>query len=218
MTNETKEKIKGVITVRNVSIIAAVLLVICSISFYSIGKNSKISDEILTERKKQDAVIIDKNNTINKLEKEIENNKDEIKTQEADFKELEDYKVNKEKLNTEAKELEKNIETLKNTVAEKQKEIDSKNTELASLTDAIIKAKAAPVTLPAGQFTVGKDIQPGRYSVTGDSNFQVWSSYGDLKVNTILGGGNFGVESYVCELNSGDKIEAGASDKYTPIE
>ncbi len=218
MTNETKAKIKGIITVRNVSIVAAVLLVICSISFYSIGKNSKISDDLWAESKKKDVEISEKNKTLVRLEREINKNETKIEEQEADFKQLEDYLINKEKLDAETSEAEKNLETLNNTIAEKQTEIDSKNAQLDSLTSAIIKAKAAPVTLPAGQFTVGKDIEPGRYSVSGDSNFQVWSSYGDLKVNTILGGGNFGVESYVCELNSGDKIEAGASNKYTPVE
>ena len=48
------------------------------------------------------------------------------------------------------------------------------------------------------------------------SNFIVYSRWGDLEVNTILG--DWGVEEYVYTFNEGDEVEAHSSFKMQPIE
>ena len=103
------------------------------------------------------------------------------------------------------------LEQLKNEVA-------AKSTELEQLKTGIVQAQEAPKHLPAGYFTVGTDIPAGRYSVSGKSNFFLYSAGGDLKVNTILGGGRWGEESYVCYLNDGDIIKANSACTYTPVK
>ncbi len=75
------------------------------------------------------------------------------------------------------------------------------------------KALHQPTELPAGQFTVGRDIRAGRYTVVGDSNFIV---NGGAKVNTILGNG--GVDRYVCNLEDGDEIDARGADRFYPMD
>ena len=63
----------------------------------------------------------------------------------------------------------------------------------------------------------GEDFEVGRYKIYGgSSNFIVYSRYGDLEVNTILG--DWGVEEYVYTFNNGDEIEAHSSFKMQPIQ
>lgn len=113
-------------------------------------------------------------------------------------------------------DLKKKIQVQTDVHEKLKSDISNKQSELDSLTSRVQKTKDKPIDLPAGHFTVGTDIRAGRYQVTGDSNLIIRSSSGDTKVNTILGGG-MGVDSYVCELEDGDKIEAGGSDRFHPI-
>ena len=112
---------------------------------------------------------------------------------------------------------------LQNQIANRQHEVSSlsvslsgKRSELESLTGKVERVRRQPIELPAGHFTVGRDIRPGRFTVVGESNFVVRGRDGDLKANTILGGG--GVERYVCELEDGDQIEAEGADSFYPMD
>lgn len=94
-------------------------------------------------------------------------------------------------------------------------QVEEKQAELERLTARVNRERIKPVRLPAGQFIVGRDIRPGRYQVSGDSNFVVRGPDGDLKVNTILGSN--GNESYVCDLQEGDSIQAESSVTFQPL-
>ncbi|RYG35401.1 hypothetical protein EON81_12820 [bacterium] len=114
---------------------------------------------------------------------------------------------------------------LKEQIAKSQSDLTSvkekltgQRSELASLTRAVATVRSQPVELPAGHFTVGRDIRPGRYTVVGDSNFIVTGIDGGNKVNTILGGGQVGVDRYVCDLEEGDTIEANGADSFYPMD
>ncbi len=121
---------------------------------------------------------------------------------------------------------ESKISTLESAITEKKDKVSDLNGEIGGkqeilerLTRAILRARAAPFSLPAGEYTVGTDIQPGRYSVSGSSNFSVQdSSSGQHKVNTILGYGDVGVGNYVCNLEDGDKIETDSYTTFQPLE
>ncbi|MEV2911708.1 hypothetical protein ABNF65_24625, partial [Paenibacillus larvae] len=97
-----------------------------------------------------------------------------------------------------------------------------KKVELDKLESAIKKKKEAPIVLPAGKLTGGKDIPAGRYNVTKagreGSNFIVMSASGKLKANTIIDDGSFGVSEYLATIESGDILDCEASFKFTPIE
>lgn len=94
---------------------------------------------------------------------------------------------------------------------------------ISAQADALKKSltpNGSPLKLPAGVFTVGKDIPAGRYSATGSSNFAVYTASGSLKVNTILSANpddQVEVSSYVCSLDDGDVIKAEGSDTFTPV-
>lgn len=97
------------------------------------------------------------------------------------------------------------------------REISQKHTELESLTRGIRIAAKEPTVIPAGHHPVGTYVRPGRYSATGSSNFVVYGADGDTKVNTILGGGDFGVDCYVCDLEEGDTIKTESRTTLTPL-
>ena len=98
-------------------------------------------------------------------------------------------------------------------------EIEEKKDELASIESGIVTKKAEPVQLPAGYFTVGADIQSGRYKIEpngGNGNFFVNDG---RKANIILGtGDSFYLSEYIMNLSDGDVIESTLPVRYTPVE
>ena len=94
---------------------------------------------------------------------------------------------------------------IKQTIDNLKKEEDSlKNqkqqleNEVNVLKSDIIKLKGEPKTYPAGHLTAGIDIPIGKYKIYGgSSNFVVYSAYGDLNVNIILGSGYSSVNEYI---------------------
>lgn len=109
-------------------------------------------------------------------------------------------------------------EQIKSELTTLEETLTQKRTELKSLTGKIRTAKRAPVNLPAGMFTVGVDIRPGRYTVVGSSNFFVYDTTGWSKVNVILTDepGGYGVDQYVCDLYEGDRIKANSRIRLYP--
>lgn len=115
---------------------------------------------------------------------------------------------------------------IKQTIDNLKKEEDSlKNqkqqleNEVNVLKSDIIKLKGEPKTYPAGHLTAGIDIPIGKYKIYGgSSNFVVYSAYGDLNVNIILGSGYSSVNEYIYTFSTGDKIEASSSFKLVAIE
>ena len=190
---------------------AALLCILLSCITYYIGINSVLNEEMVKQKLLQEETYNELNSKISKLKTDIQNN-------EALLDELNTYKENKEQKTAEITQLDNDIATKSATVSSLDNDITTKTAELDRLKNAIQVTGEAPKVLPAGQYTVGTDIQPGRYIVTGKSNFVVYSAYGDLKVNTILGGGSWGEESYTCTLETGDKLELSSKDTFTPIK
>lgn len=117
----------------------------------------------------------------------------------------------KEKLEQEKESLDKEISSLK---ADKEE----LNDELEKLSGDIIKEKGKAKTYPAGQLTAGTDVPTGKYKIYGgSSNFIVYSSYGNLEVNIILGG-RYGINEYIYTFKTGDKIKANSSFKLIAVE
>lgn len=187
-----------------------ILLFACTIS-YGVGRKLQLDDIAIEEMSKKNTELI-------KLTEELDSVKLELKNQEEILNQLNEYKANKETKNAEIAQLDKDIATKSETVTALDNDIQTKTSELDNLKNAIKKTGEAPKVLTAGYYTVGSDIPAGRYIVTGDSNFVVRTSSGRLKVNTILGGGNWGEESYTCYLDVGDILELSSRDTFTPIE
>lgn len=121
-----------------------------------------------------------------------------------------------------------NEETENNETNEtEQKETNNGNETEKDETEIEEKAgrdntSAKETTLNAGKFTVGTDIPPGRYVITGDSNGNLFVYENGLPVvNEILDPtGGFGVTSVTTDIAEGQEIEISGinSVKFTPAE
>ena len=137
------------------------------------------------------------------------------------------YELNK--LRTEEEEKKKNAETvsdyenskaqLRNQIEEKKNillalnsQLSEKEAQIASLDGAISLKNINPITLPPGKYTVGKNIVPGKYSVSGSGKFMVASSDGTSKINTALG-----ATPLEAVLEKGDIIKLETTAKFTPV-
>lgn len=156
---------------------------------------------------------------------------DELRTEE-EYKETENehnslsYEINKLKTAVEAKESNINsVSDFDNAKAAIRSEIEKKKAELASLNEQLslkqerlnvlnwqISQKAgSAVSLSPGKYTVGKNIVPGKYLVTGSGKLMTASSSGESKVNITLG-------ADACEvtLEKDDIIKLETTAKFTP--
>lgn len=166
-----------------------------------IGFNNKIAE--------QEQQLVNLKNENNSIQEQFMDLSKKISILQKD-EEQEKIKNKIEELKSEQKELEENIKDKKSEKSSLEKEIDELNGD-------VITAKGKAKTYPAGQLVAGEDFEVGRYKIYGgSSNFIVYSRYGDLEVNTILG--DWGVEEYVYTFNNGDEIEAHSSFKMQPIQ
>jgi cell division protein FtsL len=172
--------------------------------------NQKIDD-----RKKQ---IKDFDEELKVIAADVEKIKGEYESQKTKIDEAMEVMKNKEKIESEIVSLQSDIDTKKGEISNLDETIKVKSNELSSLQGKIEASGDEPVTLPAGFFTVGKDIPASRYKAvaTGESgNFFV---NGGAKVNIILGTDGFGQSEYVFEAVEGDEFESTMGIKFTPIE
>ncbi|MGN0163849.1 MAG: hypothetical protein ACI4EA_09790, partial [Candidatus Ornithomonoglobus sp.] len=88
-----------------------------------------------------------------------------------------------------------------------------KQSKLDEINAGISGKNGTAITLTPGVYTVGTNLQVGKYSVTGSGKFQVASSDGVSKANETLGD-----TPYTITLEKGDKVSIGASTKFTPVD
>lgn len=208
-------------------ITAAVVL----FSSYSLGSsNASVTldgekakyEEIKTKissAKQDETELKDKVTVLQEKVKEINT---EYMDRKKEFDEAKKIVENKESVMDELKKINSELSASKGEITTIESEINSKKVELASLESAIKVKKEDPVELPAGQFFVGKDIQPGRYKVLPigrGANFFVYDSNGNNMVNTIIySDSSLGVSEYVTMLLDGYVIDARSPFKYVPVE
>lgn len=120
--------------------------------------------------------------------------------------------------NEKQQEINNNIMQLQNQKQDLETQKTQLETEINTLKGEVIKAKGQPKTYPAGHLTAGTDVPVGKYKIYGgSSNFIVYSAYGTLEVNIILGG-TYGVNEYIYTFQSGDKIQASSSFNLVEVE
>lgn len=139
-------------------------------------------------------------------------------------------KVNK--LNAQIDALSDKLSTAKNTIdkadkldssiddlTKKQKDLTKKRDDLQNkvnqLTQQYDQQKGQPIQLPAGKFTVGKEVPAGRYIIKGSSNF-ITRLGDEVDINTILGSDGFG--DYHGDLLDGESIENDAPSTLVPVQ
>lgn len=79
--------------------------------------------------------------------------------------------------------------------------------------------KNGVVTLAQGEYICGEDIDPGRYTMTGNGKVHVYTENGELKSTIALKDKNSsanGVEEYLINLTDGEKIKVESETKFTP--
>lgn len=97
----------------------------------------------------------------------------------------------------------------KNTAAKNDESSKDEETDQA-VTTVSEPEKPKTTTLGTGSFYVGKDIDPGRYTVSTQSqfgNFFVYDENGIPTVNEILGTDSQAVNNVTVDLKDGQKIE-----------
>lgn len=182
----------------------AVLLVILTIMYVASIANWNLEEK---EYESSISSLKDENNKVQIIVKELSEKVTDLQKEEEKNrieKEIEDLEVNKKKI-------EQDIKT-------KEKEKTSIEQELKKLESEVITVKGKAKTYPAGYLVAGEDFEIGRYKIYGgSSNFVVYSEYGDLRVNIILGG-SYGVKEYIYTFRDGDEIKANSSFKLQPVE
>ncbi|MEV3066285.1 hypothetical protein ABND35_22530, partial [Paenibacillus larvae] len=207
-----KEEIKvNRFTKKQASIVGFVLLfIVIALVFFYIGRSSASYE------------LDGKALTIANVEKETKEADAKLEKASKAYKEIEDKfrgaKVVIDIANTRKSDADKYQKE-----AEKYEKLaGEKKAELEKIESTIKEKKDAPIVLPAGTFTGGKDIPTGRYKIVKaakrGSNFSIRTSEDRLKANTIIHGGDHGVAEYVATIDSGDTLECEASFKFTPIE
>lgn len=90
----------------------------------------------------------------------------------------------------------------------------------ADPSDGVKTDKNGVVTLSKGEYLCGKDIEDGRYTMTGDGRVDVYTSEGVLKTTIVLKDKNDkssnGVNEYIINLLDGEKIKVESDTKFTP--
>jgi archaellum component FlaC len=172
--------------------------------------NQKIDD-----RKKQ---IKDFDEELKGISTDVEKIKGEYESQKTKIDEAMEVMKNKEKIESEVVNLQSDIDTKKGEISNLDETIKVKSDELSSLQGKIEATGDQPVTLPAGFFTVGKDIPASRYKAVATGEAGNFFVNGGAKVNIILGTDGFGQSEYVFEAVEGDEFESTMGIKFTPIE
>lgn len=80
--------------------------------------------------------------------------------------------------------------------------------------------KNGTITLSAGEYLCGRDIDSGRYTISGNGKVNVYTSEGVLKSTVVLKNKNNssanGVEEYIINLLDGEKINVESDTKFVP--
>lgn len=202
-----------------------VLMSLCAWIGYSSARTEvdgvkKSYDEILSS-------LEGKSGELERVEGELSTQTDELERVMSSLSEKKEEAAEAASMIDEANKKAGEIDSLKKEAQALDDQIKEKKTKIADL-DKDIKSKkgeikkldAAPVTLPSGTFIVGKDVKALRYSASAagqSGNFVVYSSFGDLKVNQILGS-DYGVSEHIFFADEGDIIESTMPTILTPVE
>lgn len=203
-----------------ISVISILLLLVLSVWIgYSIGQ--KQATVILNDKKSHindltahEKMLNDKIDSINRTHDELV---DEVNAAYDEMNEYEEATGDLDEVIAKKKKHENKITKLKDKNDELQTEVDGKKKELAALTGTIKQEQAKPITLPGGNFIVGKDLPEGRYKITTTTSSMNYF-VNDGEVNIILGTeSGFAEPTYTLDLYEGDKIEQGSSVTYTKL-
>ena len=174
-----------------------------------IGYNRKVDDLVLEEAKSTDTQL-------QQLQADLEELQQELSENQTLLDEAKEYQTNRSELDWELQNTQQELNSLESQIANLEGQIQDKQEQLDLLTADVNQAAGEPTTLPAGEYLVGKHLAAGRYRITGSSNFVVYDSNGEMKVNIILGSTS-GITEYLMDLSQGMKVIIHNTDTFTPI-
>ncbi|WP_143083172.1 hypothetical protein [Alteribacillus iranensis] len=142
-----------------------------------------------------------------------------LKKIKGDYEEALKIAEEKQQLQQEIKKLKEEEKALKHRISTLNEEKKSQEEQLKLLQQKIELNKENTIYLPAGGFTVGSDIPPGKYIVKphgGNGNFLVNNG---SKANIMLGERSESIylEEYMLEFEKGDTIGTSLPTKYIPV-
>ena len=176
-------------------------------------------ENLVSSIKSKEKELASKEDEISAAKKNLEDINNQYTEKKDEINAAMEFIENKNKAEEDLKKLQSDIATKKEESKNWDSKIEGKKNELASIQGQIKEKKEAPKVLPAGKFTVGKDIPKGRYKVVpngGSGNFFV---NGGASVNIILGrGDDLFLSEYVFYANEGDEIDMNLSVKFIPVE
>ncbi len=140
------------------------------------------------------------------LEAEVNKLQLESSEKESQIDSLNDYDNVMADLDMKIKEKRSEINSINEQKQERQARLDAINTDISA-------KNGSEITLTPGIYTVGTNLQVGKYSVTGSGKFKVASSDGISKANKMLGS-----SPYTITLEQGDKVSIESSTRFTPID
>ncbi len=182
-------------------------LFICGAFFIgSYQAKAELNDEIVTIKIAEEKY----NNLIKNIEtseKMLESLKLDTDNKRNDLEEAKKLIDQKDSLKKEVSTLTSEIDSKTESVESLTLDINNKNKEIERLQKGIVELKSKPIKLPAGDFTVGVDIDAGRYRVTPSG-----SNTGNFSVNdgriagVMLGNDSYSVKEYIVTVLDGDDI------------
>ncbi|MCD8356288.1 MAG: hypothetical protein LUE11_06925 [Clostridia bacterium] len=199
-------------------IVGAIAVVIIAVALYasyvfgcSAGEQTVINDRVLDSIQEKNDEYKDITAKIDLYEKELEKKEDLVE-------QVNEYDENKEKYQSELEDLKKQVEEKESDLSTIESDITTKQAELDKLKGEIVKASGDPITVPSGDYTIGTDIQAGRYRISGSSNFVAYTSSGRVYINTILGDSRVGDGDYIGTLSDGMVVRCSSKTTFTPVK
>lgn len=145
------------------------------------------------------------NQEISEAEVELETVNQELQDNKERFEGLEELADNRDQLEEEVNESEATLEELENELESIQEEIDKAEGKLVEVQDE-------PISVNAGYFYFGDDIEPGRYKITAQEGQRgnVFIRRNDRSyVNEIFGdGSNRTTKEFTFKAEEADELEA----------
>lgn len=178
--------------------------------FFFIGYSVKKDNRAI---EKKYAELRETNNKYNTLVSDTDDLGKEIDTltlerdrMKSESDSLKEYESRSEEIDAQIASLESEIDSIKADSSAKQNEINQ-------LTGSISSKAASIVNLSSGIYTVGENINAGKYLVTGSGKILVSNSRGGVKLNTILT-----ADATEVQLDDNDKIQLDTRAKFTPAQ
>lgn len=178
----------------------------------SIGNNASFDKQVIQEaagiQNSQEKSYIDLQEKLKGMNADIDAAKETL----GKIKEYTDTKGAKDK---EIADKNAQIKELNVKITQLNTDIQSKNKELVSVSGKIADAKAAPITLSAGNYICGKDFPAGTYDIRWVSGHGNFFGRGNARISEMIGSDpRFYIKEYKnATFSEGDTIEIKGSLK-----